>query len=287
MPKGQPGLRCLAEAETLFAASLGSDTSKTTEDQYKNHHELCRHTLKEKLGIPVVDFAHQFSETQHELDKIIPGIHKTAGKEIELIFAFVNKLRSEISKELVSREFKFDKLQKIIEAAQCYEHHVTSISVTRNISKPISKVQTEVFITDNGYVPPGRYLNNQQHNRSFNKSNVASNGHSSNRKFNSKRYTPNSTQICLGFNCYSKPFCTLENNKCKYGRQHKCSICTKPGCRALNHNPQPRAQANLSSSTGNSNGDSVLVNKIINGVNSSLTARKENVEHITAVGSGT
>ena len=65
------------------------------------------------------------------------------------------------------------------------------------------------------------------------------------------------------FNRYSKPFCTLENNKCKYGRQHKCSICTKPGCRALNHNSQPRAEANLSSSTGDSNDDSVLVNKII------------------------
>ena len=65
--------------------------------------------MKEKLGIPrdqqirellsvyhtmthqphesVADFTHRFSETQHELDKHIPGIHKTAGKEIELIFA--------------------------------------------------------------------------------------------------------------------------------------------------------------------------------------------------------
>ena len=155
------------------------------------------------------------------------------------------------------------------------------IFVTRNISKPISKAQTEVFITHNNYKLPGRYSNNQQRNCSFTKSNVASNDHSSNRKFNSKRYTPNSSQSCLGFNRYSKPFCTPENNKCKYGRQHKCSIYTKPGCRALNHNPQPRAHANLSSSTGDSNDDSVLVNKIINSVNSLLTARKENVKHVT------
>ena len=66
-----------------------------------------------------------------------------------------------------------------------------------------------------------------------NKSNVASNDQSLNRKFDSKRYTPNSSQICFGFNHYSKPFCTLENNKCKYGRQHKCSLCTEPGCRKL------------------------------------------------------
>ena len=130
-------------------------------------------------------------------------------------------------------------------------------------------------------------MNNQQPNRTFNKSDVASNDHSSYRKFDSKRYTSNSSQICLGFNRYSKPFYTLENHKCKYGRQHKCSICTKPGCRALNHNPQPRAHANLSPSTGDSNDDSVLVNKIINGVNWLLTAHKENVEHMTTVGSGT
>ena len=42
----------LAEAETSFAATLGSDTSKTTEDQYKKHYEQCIKTLKEKHGIP-------------------------------------------------------------------------------------------------------------------------------------------------------------------------------------------------------------------------------------------
>ena len=35
----------------------------------------------------VADFTHRFSEIQHELDKLIPGIDETAGKEIELIFA--------------------------------------------------------------------------------------------------------------------------------------------------------------------------------------------------------
>ena len=79
------------------------------EEQYKNQYEQCIKTLKEKRGIPrdqqireilsvyhtmthqphesVADFTHRFSETQDELDKLIPGIHMTAGKEIELIFA--------------------------------------------------------------------------------------------------------------------------------------------------------------------------------------------------------
>ena len=75
----------LAKAETSFAVTLGSDTSKTTEDQYKNNYEHCIKTLIEKRGIPqdqqirelllvyhtmtqqpnksVADFAHRFSET--------------------------------------------------------------------------------------------------------------------------------------------------------------------------------------------------------------------------------
>ena len=90
-------------------------------------------------------------------------------------------------KELVPREFKFDKLQDTIEAAQRYEHHVMPISVTKNISKPISKVQTDAFITKNNYKPPGKYSNNPQRNCSFHKSSVASNDKSLNRKFDSKR----------------------------------------------------------------------------------------------------
>ena len=45
------------------------------------------HTMTHQPHESVVDFTHRFSETKHELEKLIPGIHKTAGKEIELIFA--------------------------------------------------------------------------------------------------------------------------------------------------------------------------------------------------------
>ena len=45
------------------------------------------HMMTHQPHEPVADFAYRFSETQHELDKLIPRIHKTAGKEIELILA--------------------------------------------------------------------------------------------------------------------------------------------------------------------------------------------------------
>ena len=87
----------------------GSARSPPPPGEYKNHCEQCIKTLKENRGVPrdqqirellsvyhtmthqphesVADFTHRFSETQYELDKLIPGIHKTAGKGIELIIA--------------------------------------------------------------------------------------------------------------------------------------------------------------------------------------------------------
>ena len=45
------------------------------------------HTMTYQPHESIANFTRRFSETQHELDKLIPGIHMTAGKEIELIFA--------------------------------------------------------------------------------------------------------------------------------------------------------------------------------------------------------
>ena len=56
---------------------------------------------------------------QHELEKLIPKIRG----ELELIYAFVIKLREDISRDLISREFNYTTLQSLITAAQCYESH--------------------------------------------------------------------------------------------------------------------------------------------------------------------
>ena len=100
-------------------------------------------TLKEKRGKPreqqirdllssyyvmhqhpnetISDFAHCFSEIQHELDKRNSKIHC----DLELIYAFLIKLREDISRELFSREFNFKTLQELITAAQRYETRST------------------------------------------------------------------------------------------------------------------------------------------------------------------
>ena len=38
--------------------------------------------------------------------------------------------------------------------------------------------------------------------------------------------------------------CTLQNQSCKYGRAHKCTVCSNPGCKALVHDNVSPAVAN-------------------------------------------
>ena len=50
----------------------------------------------------------------------MPKIHS----ELELVYAFIIKLRPDISKDLISRDFHtFMTLQPLIAGAQCYESH--------------------------------------------------------------------------------------------------------------------------------------------------------------------
>ena len=79
----------------------------------------------------VAEFANRFNQTEFELEKLVPNIHRLPTTkdtqdiccELELIHAFVIKLKDSISKELVSRELKHTSLQSMIEAAQRFEDH--------------------------------------------------------------------------------------------------------------------------------------------------------------------
>ena len=136
-------------------ACLGPDPSNASPDDFIKYYKACLGT--EKRGKPqdqkigellsayytmqrgrdesVPDFAHRFSEVQHQLERYIPNVHKTLdGSEIELIHAFVLKVPPGISKELVSQDFSvFKTLQAVVEAAQRYEVHTQS-TVTPDVS---------------------------------------------------------------------------------------------------------------------------------------------------------
>ena len=124
------------ESEHLLKLQ-GEDQSKASDAEHLQYYRKCIETLKAKCGVPtdqqicellaqyytiqqqqkesVADFSHRFSEVQHELEKLIPGIHKTSdGKDLELIHAFSIKLLPHIKKEIISRDFKYSSLQELI-----------------------------------------------------------------------------------------------------------------------------------------------------------------------------
>ena len=62
------------------------------------------YAMKQMKNETVSKFSHRFVNTQHQLDILTPGIHRTpSSEETELLCAYTIKLKPEIQKELVSR----------------------------------------------------------------------------------------------------------------------------------------------------------------------------------------
>ena len=104
----------------------------------------------------VADFVHTFTETQDELEKLLPKIHRTSDQddntEVELITAFTIKLREPIAKELISRHVKYSNLQALISAAERFELHLPALAST----KPVDDLSTwESAVNYSGTFPSG------------------------------------------------------------------------------------------------------------------------------------
>ena len=125
--------------ETIHASKLNEKTSYV---EYLEFYDKCLTRLTTQGGIPkeqqirkllsmyysmtqqqmesVADFAHRFLETQHSLEKLIPGIHRSSG-DIESIHAFMLKLKPTISKNLLSRDSTFFSWTAVIETSKRIE----------------------------------------------------------------------------------------------------------------------------------------------------------------------
>ena len=154
-----------------------------------------------------------------------------------------------VSKEIISRDFKYSSLQELITIAARYE---------QNILLPSSP--------GIGHSPPGVLflqptVDKQRPKTGFTPSTGSSGGKPLNDgRFNSKgscsnnnvqlRSSNRSHEICSLHNKFAQSCCQLENNQCFYGRQHKCSECGKMGCKAFKHrSKQTSPQAHVISPT--------------------------------------
>ena len=211
-------------------------TSKTTPDEFRTLYDQCLHNLCSQRGIPkeeqlrqllavyysmrqqphesVSNFAHRFLETQHSLEKLLPGIHTSPdGQQLELIHAFAMKLHPPIAKNLLSRDEPFKSLPAIIEAAKRHESVLPS-------TDPLPKA----LFAEPNKAPPGSGMKN------FSSSSLPS-------------------QICRNFNKFSHSHCQLPGNNCRFKRLHKCLKCNKFACKEIYHEQHINSPVTQASTT--------------------------------------
>ena len=310
----------MLEAEQTHKAPL-LDPAKATPSEFLEHFQACTNTLRQKRGKPrdhqvrellhqyymmhqspnesIAEFANRFTETQFNLEKLIPNIHRimdskdtNISPEIELIHAFVIKLKDSISKKLISRDFPFKTLQSVIEAAEGYEHHADPVS-----QSDVSDWHPDVMYSHANAHGHEHYKHSKPsdcENRFSDFKGKPSHSDSMSHKptsscFN-KSNTPRSQpimtvssgdvrekEICLAFNKYPMSSCQLPQNKCRYKRQHKCKSCGQWGCKALNHRPNSVGpHANITSSVENVQSDGLKTGHC--GDNSTMTQRLGSIQ---------
>ena len=209
-------------------ANASKISHKTTNDEFLELYDRCCDTLHKQRGIPkdqqirhllatyyamaqqptetVSNFAHRFLETQHALEKLIPGIHTSHdGNQMELIHAFSMKLKPVIAKELLSRDTPFQSITAVIEAAKRHEAVCSHSEVLSTWPTSANAMYSVTPVSCH----QGMKVSTSEE----------------------KGFT-NSHEICRKYNKYFKSFCELPDHKCKRGYLHKCSSCNKYECKA-------------------------------------------------------
>ena len=321
---------CTAEKEHA-AKILGPDPSKTSPAEFAKLYKQCVDALKLKRGKPrdqqlrellgtyytmsqardesVADFAHRFRETQNELEKLLPNIHRTpdskGNTDIELIYSFAIKLQEPIAKALISREFAYSSLQAIIEAAERFELHALPRSRDRtaihehaewkpaeidavysgtsaNGPKPYSAKknshmpsQNTKNFRDSRGPSQGKLGSDSQPNRSSSRPSPRPSFSDDTHVHFGAQASPQPAEICRNFNKFRRSFCELDHNRCAHDRLHKCEVCHQWGCKACNHRASSSSNATRVRSKFNSQGQAHVASNIAASSGQSVSSASE------------
>ena len=106
-------LKLYDQCLTLLTHQRGTPKEHQIFQLLSTYYSMGQHSMES-----VAHSAHRLLETQHCLEKLIPGIH-CASCDLELIHTFMLKLHPALGKDLVSWDSTFTSLTAVIEAAKC------------------------------------------------------------------------------------------------------------------------------------------------------------------------
>ncbi|KAJ7378900.1 hypothetical protein OS493_019591 [Desmophyllum pertusum] len=190
-------------------------------------------SMKQRATESIERFAFRFKNNLHRLAKLGEPVDRNSPQFI--MSQFTSKTKTDIQKHLVLKAEEYKDLSEIIEAAKRIER---SFSPGRSHSPSNAEPPLEpphVLTTDPSSSSP-RYRRRGLHcYRCNSPDHVQSNCPEKTPKNNSFGNFHRGKEVCRLWNNHQQSPCTLQDQSCRYGRQHKCNTCSKSGCKEINH----------------------------------------------------
>lgn len=117
-------------------------------------------------------------------------------------------------------------------------------------SAMVSKVNKECSLEEWKVLPPNAFLSStaSQSTSQTHRKTCYNCGYGSHiAKFPPKHKKEKQPEMCRNYSRFAESNCERDNNKCPFGRQHKCQRCNKWGCKAVRHSDNGQSSSSRTS----------------------------------------
>ena len=188
----------------------------------------------------VDQFAFRFKNILHQLEKMGENLVEQCPNYV--VSQFVSKVQAQLTPHLTMRASKFKPLDAAIEAARRIENSFSPNQPT--VSKPHANLDDWQINSTALHTAP-KSVATSEPKACWNCGSTQHLQRNCNSRANiAKKPAPKQQEICRNFNRFESARCENMQNKltCKAGCLHQCSypFCSKWGCKAIRHKPQPQ-----------------------------------------------